>query len=385
MKATKDIFAIYFPSWHLDRHYEQWYGKGFSEWELMKTTKPLFPGHQQPKEPLWGYFDESEPAWMEKQIDLAADHGITGFMFDWYWYSGEQFLEKPLNETFLQAPNRNRLKFFLMWANHNWGVWPAMRKVKSVGMNGSENQSGQLLLKITHSEDDLRTVMEYCCQKYFSCENYWKIAGKPVYSFYNCNKLFECIPPADVLKIMNETAQKHGFPGIYSLMNIGCCEDNDYFCGWGRIPKMKAAGFDAVFAYNSGLRRDYLQYVEKDKPIFDFSFSMQNQQYCWERIAEGGLPFFPSVSLGGDVSPRWSRDVTYPWDYDKLSYYPICSYKTAEKFGKLLRQAMSMNTSAVFINAWNEWSEGMFLIPDKHHGTAFLDTVKDIANENLPR
>ena len=258
-----------------------------------------------------------------------------------------------------------------------------MRTEASVGMHGSENQSGKLLLKMLHSEDDLRTVMDYCCQKYFSCENYWKIDGKPVYSIYNSNRLFEFVPPADVLKIMHETARKHGFPGIYTLMNVGCCEDNDYFCGWGRIPKMKAAGFDSVFAYNSGLRRDYLQYVDKDTPTYDFSFSMQNQQYCWERIAEGGLPFFPSVSLGGDVSPRWSRDITWPWDFAKLSYYPICINKTAEKFGKLLRQAMSMDTSAVFINAWNEWSEGMFLLPEKHVGNAFLDTVKAIAKESL--
>ena len=43
----KEIFAIYFPSWHPDKHYEEWYGKGFSEWELVKTTKPLFKKHHQ--------------------------------------------------------------------------------------------------------------------------------------------------------------------------------------------------------------------------------------------------------------------------------------------------------------------------------------------------
>ena len=90
---SSEIFAIYFPSWHPDRHYEKWYGKGFSEWELLKTTRPLFEGHRQPKKPLWGYFDESSPEMMARQIDLAADNGITGFLFDWYWYGGEQFWE----------------------------------------------------------------------------------------------------------------------------------------------------------------------------------------------------------------------------------------------------------------------------------------------------
>ncbi|MBQ7177671.1 MAG: glycoside hydrolase family 99-like domain-containing protein [Victivallales bacterium] len=381
MKGSKEIFAVYFPSWHVDRHYEKWYGKGFSEWKLMKTTKPLFPGHLQPKEPLWGYFDEADPEWMARQIDLAADHGITGFMFDWYWYGGEQFLERPLDEAFLNAPNRNRLKFFLMWANHNWSVWPALLDDAACGMQGNENQSSRLLLKMTHSEDDLRNVMDFCCEKYFCCENYWKIDGKPVYSFYNCNLLFDFIPPNRVLEILDETAKKHGFPGIYTLMNIGCCNDNEYFCGWGRIPRMKQAGFDAVFAYNSGLRSDYQQSVAKDKPVNDYSFFMSNQKYCWERIAEQGLPFVPSITLGLDVSPRWSRKVTYPWDFEKLSYYPICINNTPERVGELLEQAMSMDTQAVIINAWNEWSEGMFLLPEKHCGTAYLDMIGRISRK----
>lgn len=182
-----------------------------------------------------------------------------------------------------------------------------------------------------------------------------------------------------MLKIIDETARKHGFPGIYTLMNIGCCNDNDYFCGWGRIPKLKQAGFDAAFAYNSGLRRGYLQYVDKDKPVYDYSFQMMNQQYCWERIAVEGLPFFPSVTLGSDVSPRWSRNVTYPWDYEKLSYYPICVNNTAEQFRKLLKQALSMETRTLIINAWNEWSEGIYLLQEKQTGTSYLEMVNEVS------
>ena len=381
MNKKKEVFAIYFPSWNFDRHYEEWYGKGFSEWELVKSTKPLFEGHKQPLEPTWGYFDEADPYWMAKQIDLAADSGITGFMFDWYWYNGDQFLEKPLNEAFLNAPNRNRLKFFLMWANHRWGMWPALEN-EFHAMNGNENQSSKVFLNITHSEEDLRNVMEYCCEKYFKCENYWKIDGKPVYSFYNCNTLFNYIEPKDVLKIINEIAQKHGFPGIYTLMNIGCCNDNEYYCGWGRIPKMRDNGFDAVFAYNSGLRSDFENTVAKDKPTLDYSFMMKNQKFCWDRIAEQGMPFAPSITLGLDVAPRWSRKLTYPWDYVKTGYYPIVINNTPERIGSMLDHALKMDTDLVIINAWNEWTEGMYLIPEKHIGTQMLDTVKNVLAKN---
>ena len=376
----KEVFAIYFPSWHPDRHYEQWYGKGFCEWELIKTTRPLFPGHRQPLEPVWGYFDESDPVWMAKQIDLAADNGITGFMFDWYWYEGDQFLEKPLNEAFLHAPNRNRLKFCLMWANHTWGMWPAMDDGLRP-MNGNVNQSSKIFLTIRHSEQDLRDVMAYCCDKYFSCENYWKIDGKPVFSVFSTGSLFKYIEPRDAVRIMNEVAKKHGFPGIYTLMNIGCCNDNEYYCGWGRIPKIRDNGFDAVFAYNSGLRSDFEKTVAPDQPTLDYSFMMENQRYCWERIAEQGMPFFPSVTLGNDVSPRWSRQLTYPWNYTEMGYYPITINNTPERIAELLRQALSMKTDAVIINAWNEWTEGMYLIPEKHIGSMMLDTINKVLKE----
>ena len=376
----KEVFAIYFPSWHPDRHYEQWYGKGFCEWELIKTTRPLFPGHRQPLEPVWGYFDESDPVWMAKQIDLAADNGITGFMFDWYWYEGDQFLEKPLNEAFLHAPNRNRLKFCLMWANHTWGMWPAMDDGLRP-MNGNVNQSSKIFLTIRHSEQDLRDVMAYCCDKYFSCENYWKIDGKPVFSVFSTGSLFKYIEPRDAVRIMNEVAKKHGFPGIYTLMNIGCCNDNEYYCGWGRIPKIRDNGFDAVFAYNSGLRSDFEKTVAPDQPTLDYSFMMENQRYCWERIAEQGMPFFPSVTLGNDVSPRWSRQLTYPWNYKEMGYYPITVNNTPGRIAELLRQALSMKTDAVIINAWNEWTEGMYLIPEKHIGSMMLDTIKTVLKE----
>jgi len=373
----KDIFAIYFPSWHPDKHYAQWYSEGFSEWELLKTTKPLFDEHAQPKRPLWGYFDESDPVMMEKQIDLAADNGITGFLFDWYWYQGERFLEKPLDDAFLNAPNRNRLKFALMWANHDWGMWPALDDANHQAMNGNENQSSRVFLTVKHTEEDLRNVIRFCCEKYFKCENYWKIEGKPVYSFYNSNRLLEEIPANEVRRIVDEEARKYGFPGMYILINVGCCNDNQYFCGWGRVPDVKKAGFDAVFAYNI-VAPDNYHSLPHERPVYDYDGMAKSQEYCWGKIEEGGLPHLPSVTVGLDVAPRWNRSVQFPMDYVKLGYCPICVGNTPEKVGRVLEKALQKDAPAVIINAWNEWSEGMALLPDEQYGTGFLDVIRQI-------
>ena len=52
----------------------------------MKNAKPRFEGHLQPKIPAWGYFDETDPEWTAKEIDLAANNGLDVFIYDWYWY-----------------------------------------------------------------------------------------------------------------------------------------------------------------------------------------------------------------------------------------------------------------------------------------------------------
>ena len=121
-----EIAAYYFPQYHSDPRNDVWHGKGWTEWALLKAARPRFPGHRQPIVPAWGYFDEANPRWAAQEIDLAADHGITTFLYDWYWYEDKPFLQDGLEQGFLGASNNQRLKFALMWANHDWlNIFPA--------------------------------------------------------------------------------------------------------------------------------------------------------------------------------------------------------------------------------------------------------------------
>ncbi|HEU4751646.1 MAG TPA: glycoside hydrolase family 99-like domain-containing protein, partial [Armatimonadota bacterium] len=121
-----EVAAYYFPNYHPDARNDRWHGKGWTEWELVKAARPRYPGHQQPKVPQWGHFDESDPEWAAREIDLAADHGVTAFLYDWYWYEDGPYLQDGLEKGFLQAPNNRRMRFGLMWANHDWlNIHPA--------------------------------------------------------------------------------------------------------------------------------------------------------------------------------------------------------------------------------------------------------------------
>ena len=299
-KPTMETIAIYFPSWHANPHYEAWYGKGFSEWELVKSAKPLYPGHHQPKIPEWGCFDESDPAWAAREIDLAADHGVTCFMFDWYWYSGVRILEEALEQGFLKAPNSQRLKFTIMWANHDWGSWPALTGIPGMGRSG-------IWLPNRHWPEDCDRVVDYCCEHYFSRPNYWKIDGKPNFVIYDTAAFAKQLGGPEnakrVLDRMEKRAQRHGFPGLYLTANIGCCDDNIYCCGWGRVPRAKKMGFRSVFAYNI-VRTPQYATLPQDKPIVRYEEVMKSHLYAWKKIDEGGLVHHPIVTFGCDVTPR---------------------------------------------------------------------------------
>jgi hypothetical protein len=75
------VASYYFGNYHPgDPRNTRMKGATWSEWELVKAAKPRFPGHQQPKVPLWGYLDESDAKVMARKIAAAADHGIDAFM-----------------------------------------------------------------------------------------------------------------------------------------------------------------------------------------------------------------------------------------------------------------------------------------------------------------
>ena len=75
------IAAYYFPNYHTnDPRNVINKGADWSEWELVKAAKPRFPGHNQPKIPLWGYTDEKDPKVMAQKIETASGYGIDCFI-----------------------------------------------------------------------------------------------------------------------------------------------------------------------------------------------------------------------------------------------------------------------------------------------------------------
>ena len=62
--------------------------------------KPLFRGHYQPHLPSeLGFYDLRVPETRAAQADLAREHGIFGFVYWHYWFTGRRLLSRPFEEV----------------------------------------------------------------------------------------------------------------------------------------------------------------------------------------------------------------------------------------------------------------------------------------------
>lgn len=360
-----EVAAIYFPSWHEDDHYSTWFGEKWNEWALVDSVKPLFEGHQ-PLKPTdeWGYFDEADPEVMARQIDLATEHGVDVFIFDWYWYSGVKILHGALERGFLHAPNRTDMKFALMWANHTWGNYFPF----------PYNDPFDVLLPMRHSPADFERVMQYSIDNYFNQPNYWRVEEGLYFSIFAPEEFVKQLGGPEkakaVLDAAREQVEAAGLGKVHFAAFTGIPES---------IESLEAAGFDSMTSYNVTTMSSGLQLP--GEPFEEYERMIERHETYWDNMDTGLLPYAPVVTVGWDVTYRWEKDVPWPPEKNHYPYSPVVVNNTPEKFGDLVRRARQhAATSAnqpgfILINAWNEWTEGSALMPNKQYGNGYLEEL----------
>src|SRR5207302_7220219 len=95
VESPYQVFTYYYPSWHRDPDLAARLSRdpGWTEWAVLTGAKPVTPCEIEPKRPLWGTYDNSDPANVEREIDAAANANIDAFMFDWYYNNGDTFYQ----------------------------------------------------------------------------------------------------------------------------------------------------------------------------------------------------------------------------------------------------------------------------------------------------
>ncbi|RYX81652.1 hypothetical protein EON83_22910 [bacterium] len=370
-----EVASYYFGNYHPgDPRNEAFHGKGWTEWELVKNARPRFPGHQQPKVPLWGYQDESDPKVMAQKIDAASKHGIDAFIFDWYDYDGP-FLESPINNGFLKAKNRNKLKFALMWANHDWyDIHPYHRGTPQ-----------KLLYPGKVDQKAFDRVCDHVIKDYFLQPNYWKIDGKPYFSFYDLQNLINSFGSAEAARValdgFRAKAVAAGLPGIHInavMWGNTILPGEQAPADYKRLVQL--LGFDSTTSYV------WLHHVGLPQQQTDFTVARDQYLNYWERakkdMDEINVPYFPNVSMGWDSSPRAAQEQEfgnfgYPFT-NTISGNTPERFKVALQMTKDRLLAQPKGPRILNINCWNEWTEGSYLEPDTINKYGYLEAVRDV-------
>lgn len=84
---------------------------------------------------------------------------------------------------------------------------------------------------------------------------------------------------------------------------------------------------------------------------------------------------FPGVFSGWDNTPRIDEDgVIVRGSNPKLFQ---------KHLEKIMNIAEESDKEFIFINAWNEWSEGAYLEPDEKYGRGYLDAISKAVGNRM--
>jgi len=247
---------------------------------------------------------------IQRQIDLAADHGLLFWAFCWYYHAGPHGVESDSKHTglclFLQAPNRHRLRSCLLVANHD-------------------------PYRLQRPEDWHRVARHWV--PLFKEPEHLRLNGSPMVIVFNPRDV-----TADAVRIVNETPESVGLP---KLAWVGCGTE------WPEV--FVASTHDHV---NSGWMKGW-----QERPIerlYEF------HQAAWK--SRPGQPHIPCVSVGWDRRP-WETAQKGSWYY---------TGNTPEKWKAHVRELIAWMANHpdqitperyAVIYAWNGLGEGGYLVP----------------------
>lgn len=359
MHKTK-ILAIHLPQFHAIPENDEWWGKGFTEWTNVKRGKPYFKNHYQPREPLNDdYYDLLNLHELENQIRLAREFGIDGFCFYHYYFKGKKLLEKPIEQY--RDKSTEKFPYCLIWANQSWTrTWYR------------DNAGNSMLMQQIYGvEKDWKEHFLYLLN-FFKDERYIKIDNKPVYIIY----IPQDIPcRRRMFSLWDSLAKQYGYNGLFLIaMDTYYGKDsnesfydaffnfepsrvfvNDYSAKRKVAEIRKKSRFSNCEIGGHYINREYTYFYLVKKIVNDIFINKKESEMY-------------GVFTGWDNTPRKDEDGTVVRKSTPFLFYLFlkCVLLISEK----------RNKEFLFINAWNEWSEGAYLEPDKKYKYGYLKAVR---------
>ncbi len=357
------VLAYVYPGWHSIPERDESFYPGFTEWDLVEASGPRFPGHVQPRLPLWGRYDDRDPVAVGRRVTLCREHGIDGLVYGFFWCRGKRVFQDALDLGYLGSPEGAAFPFALMWANRMPRRVLPVRRVDAPVIEDDR--------LVPSDVEDFVALMRYIAERYFVRDNYLRVAGRAYFSIFDSTFLVKELG-ADgtrtAIRKTREMLRSVGLPDVY----LAAIEPNADIIG-----QVRELGFDAVTNYV--LLPDW-----KGEFLQDYAECVAIRASQWPQIAaRSGLPYHPAVTPGWDASPRGAdfgsaRPNKYPW-------WPIITGESPEQFRAAVTRAVAYARSSgraadeqlVFVASLNEWSEGHYLEPDTRFGLGWIEAVRD--------
>jgi O-antigen biosynthesis protein len=340
------LIAFYLPQFHPIPENDEWWGKGFTEWTQVSRAIPQFVGHYQPRLPgELGFYDLRLPEIQKRQVELAKLYGIFGFCFHYYWFGGKRLLDLPLKQ-FLDNPQLD-FPFCLCWANENWTKrWDGL--------------DHEVLIAQAHSpDDDLAFIKDI--EPALRDQRYIRVNGRPLLVVYRPGLLPD--PKATAQRWRDYCARK-SLGGLY-LVAVQGFETED----------PRPLGFDAAVEFPP-------HKLGVGAPVLNSQMEIVNPHYqgviCdYSHLVESAKKISRAdFTLFRGVCPSWDNEARKPGR--GMTYQNSAPAQYQEWLAEACRFAAKESDPdkrLVFINAWNEWSEGAYLEPDRRYGYAYLQAT----------
>jgi glycosyltransferase involved in cell wall biosynthesis len=340
------LIAFYLPQFHPIPENDEWWGKGFTEWTHVSSAHPQFVGHYQPRLPgELGFYDLRVSEIQKRQVELARKYGIFGFCFHYYWFGGKRLLDLPLKQ-FLNHP-RLDFPFCLCWANENWTRrWDGL--------------DHEVLIAQAHSpDDDLAFIKDI--EPALRDERYIRVNGQPLLIVYRPGLLPD---PKATAERWRDYCTKKGLVGLY-LVAVQGFETMD----------PTPLGFDAAVEFPP-------HKLGQGAPVLNSQMEIVNPNYqgviCdYNYLVESAKKISRSnFTVFRGVCPSWDNEARKPgrgMTYQNSA--PVLYQEWLAEACRFAAKESDPDKRLVFINAWNEWSEGAYLEPDRRYGYAYLQAT----------
>lgn len=356
------IIAFYLPQFHAIPENDEWWGKGFTDWNNVRKGFVYAEKQEQPRVPLNGnYYDLSNPETLRWQAQLANKYGVYGMCFYHYWFNGKLLLEKP--SELLLANKDIPMNFCFSWANEPWArTW--------------DGKNTHVLMPQSYDDNDIDSHFNYLLP-FLKDDRYIKEDNCPMFVIYKSASISNC---PKMMERWEALAKDAGFNGMHFVETLRGKDKEKRILPFKAKVEFEPARTDfqtpAATLYYRRIRR---RVVKSLNSCFNLNIPL-NKPITFKTMATHSTKLLSPEGTYGGAFVGW--DNTARRGLASTLILP----PTKAEFADYLKAKIDITkniykTDYIFINAWNEWAEGTYLEPDVQHRYEYLEVIKEIVNK----